>query len=158
MVDGVSPGRAPSDAPPLSGRRVAALACAAALVHGLFDALTLHLPYLAPPYLRLEDGPEAFQTLSPLTVSIAASCVSGLIAVIALVAFETVRRRRALVLGGVAAGFWIFSAGLLRAVWLTTPWGIALLGIAAGIPRGLAVGWVLARGERTEATARSEAA
>lgn len=132
------------DAPTLSGRRIAALGVLAAAIHAAFDALSYRLDAVAPPYLRLWDGPEEFRMLSPVAVSIAASCVSGVIAVIAFGAVQP-RQRRPLVLGTVVAGFWIFSAALLRAVWLATPWGTTALALLGGIPRGLAVGWAMAR-------------
>ncbi len=138
------PERNVPDAPTLSGRRIAALGVLAAAIHGAFDALSYCVHAIAPPYLRLWDGPEEFQMLSPVAVSIAASCVSGVIAVIAFGAVVP-RQRRPLVLGAVVSAFWIFSAALLRAVWLATPWGITALALLAGIPRGLAVGWMLAR-------------
>ena len=131
------------DAPSLSGRRVAALAGLALALHGLFDAVTYRIPHAAPPYLRLADAPEVFQFLSPLAVSIAVCCVSGIIAVIAVVAVEP-RHRRPLVLGGIVTGFWLFSALLTRVVWMSTPWSSTALALALGVPRGLAIGWLLA--------------
>ena len=131
--------------PPLSRLRVAVLGAVAALLHGAFDAVLVRVPAAAPPYLRLQDGPDIFQTLSPLSVSIAASCVSGVIAAIAVVALEPARRNGPLLLGTVLAAFWVLSAVLTRAVWLTTPWPVAGVGIACGIPRGLVVGWCLDR-------------
>ena len=77
-------------------------------------------------------------------MSLAASCVSGVIAVIAIVATAPARRR-ALALGAFVAGFWILSAALTRLVWLSTPWPTSAVAIALGVPRGLAIGWVLAR-------------
>jgi len=138
-------GRTVPDAPSLSGRRVAALSLVAAALHGVFDAITYRLPWAAPPYLRLQDAPEAFELLSPLSVSVAASCVSGVIAAIAIVAVEPGRGRRALSLGAVLTGFWLLSAVLMRLTWLSTPWSVASVGILCGIPRGFAIGAVLAR-------------
>jgi hypothetical protein len=145
------------DASPLSGRRVAALSVLAAALHGAFDAVTYRLPWAAPPYLRLADAPEMFEMLSPVAVSVAASCVSGIIAAIAVVAVEPGRGRRSLALGAVIAGFWLLSAVLMRLTWLSTPWPVALVGIACGVPRGLVIGAVLsrlARGEVSDARAR----
>lgn len=131
------------DAPSLSGRRVAALASLAALLHGLFDAITYRFPAVRPPYLRLEDAPEAFQMLSPVAVSISASCVSGLIATIVVIAVEPNRRRPAL-LGALVTGFWIFSAALMRTMWLSTAWSTVGTALLCGIPRGLVIGALLA--------------
>lgn len=132
------------DHPPLSGARLAVLFLVAAVLHAACDAASARFGATTPPYLKIEDWPEAFQLISPVAVSLAASCVSGVIAVIALVAAAPARRP-ALTIGALIAGFWIFSAALTRLVWLSTPWPTALLGIALGVPRGLAIGWVLAR-------------
>lgn len=130
------------NAPSLSGRRVAVLASGAAILHGVFDAITYRLPSAIPPYLRLEDAPEAFQMLSPIAVSISASCVSGIIATIIVVAIEP-RRRRPFLLGTVVTGFWMFSAVLMRAMWLATPWSTVGAALLLGIPRGFAIGALL---------------
>ena len=132
------------DHPPLSGVRLAVLGLVAAALHAVIDAVSARFGPTTPPYLKIEDFPEAFQLLSPFAVSLAASSVSGVIAVIALVAAAP-SRRRALAIGTLIAGFWILSASLTRLVWLSTPWPMALLAIALGVPRGLAIGWVLAR-------------
>jgi hypothetical protein len=133
-----------TDAPPLTSRRVAALAIAAAALHGAFDAVLYRVPGLVPPYLRLSDAPEAFQMLSPLAVSIAASCVSAVIAVIAVGAIEAPHRSWRTI-GLAVTGFWVFSAALMRATWLSTPWSTTALALLAGVPRGFVIGWVLAR-------------
>jgi hypothetical protein len=129
---------------PLSGARLAVLGLIAAALHAAFDAASTRFGPTTPPYLKIDEWPEAFQLLSPVAVSLAASCVSGVIAVIAVIAASP-SRRRALAIGGLVAAFWILSASLTRLVWLSTPWPTALLGIALGVPRGLAIGWVLAR-------------
>ena len=131
-------------APSPSARRVLALGAVAALVHAAFDLVTWPSSWTRAPYLRLEDMHEAFGALSPVGVSIAASAVSGIIAALALVAFEPAGRR-ARALGLALAAFWIFSALLTHAVWLSTPWSRALVALPLGIPRGLTVGWLLAR-------------
>jgi hypothetical protein len=131
------------DVPTLSGRRVAALAAAAAALHGAFDAICYRIPLAAPPYLRLEDAPEAFQMLSPVAVSIAVCSVSGIIGAIAVTVVQP-RQRRPLVLGSIVTAFWMFSAVLMRLFWLSTPWSVTAVGLLLGLPRGLAVGWCLA--------------
>lgn len=139
---------------PLGRVRLAGLGLLAAALHAAFDAATARLPATTPPYLRTADMPEAFQALSPLSVSIATSCVSGVIAVIALIATEHARRR-ALALGATVTAFWLFSAALMTFVWLDTPWPLAAVGLAAGVPRGFAIGGLLAalagRAERADA-------
>jgi hypothetical protein len=84
-----------------------------------------------------------FQLLSPVAVSIAVSAVSGIIGAIAVLALEP-PRRRPVTLALVVTAFWLFSAGLTRVVWLSTPWGETVAGLLFGIPRGAAVGWCLA--------------
>ena len=132
-------------APSPSARRVLALGAVAALVHAAFDLVTWPSSWTRAPYLRLEDMHEAFGALSPVGVSIAASVVSGIIAALALAAFEPAPGRRARTFGLALAAFWIFSALLTHAVWLSTPWSRALVALPLGIPRGLTVGWLLAR-------------
>ncbi|GEJ56417.1 hypothetical protein [Anaeromyxobacter diazotrophicus] len=128
---------------PLGRARLAGLGLLAAALHAVFDVATAQLPATTPPYLRTADMPEAFQALSPVAVGIATSCVSGIIAVIALIATEHARRR-ALALGAAVTGFWLFSAVLMTFVWLDTPWPVAAVALAAGVPRGFAIGAVLA--------------
>ena len=132
------------DAPPHTLPRALGLAGAAAALHGAFDAATFRLPWIGPPYLKLEDASEAFRFLSPLTVSVATSCVSGVIAAIAAGALEPSARRTG-PLAALVTGFWLFSALLSWLLWFETPWPAAVAGLAAGVPRGLAVGLVLAR-------------
>lgn len=123
--------------------KMAALGAVAAALHGAFDLAAASFGPTTPPYLRTADLPEAFQALSPVAVGVAASCVSGVIAVIALLATEGARRR-GLALGATITGFWLLSAALMRLVWLDTPWATAAWGLAAGLPRGFVVGGVLA--------------
>ncbi len=135
---------APSDVPnAVSAQVLAKIGLVATGLHALFDAVTAIVPALAPPYLRLGDAPEEFHMLSPVAVSIAVSCVSGVIAVISVAAVLPAYRR-ARVLGAMIAGFWLFSALLLRIVWLSTPWGTLLLSLVPGLVRGAVIGWVIA--------------
>jgi hypothetical protein len=134
---------------PTSPRRAAALGALAALAHLLLDAAVSRAPWARPPWLRMEDMPEAFRQLpfasAPVAVSLGASGVGGLIAVISLLAVEPDAPRRRLLLVGLVTGFWLFSALLTWLVWLETPFLVALPGILLGIPRGLVVGWLLWR-------------
>ncbi len=135
---------APSDVPgAVTARTLAAIGLIATGLHALFDAVSAVVPALVPPYLRLGDAPEEFRMLSPLAVSTAFSCVSGVIAVISVAAVLPAYRRPR-VLGAMIAGFWLFSAFLLRIVWLSTPWGTLLLSLVPGLVRGAAIGWVIA--------------
>jgi hypothetical protein len=115
----------------------------AALLHGVLDAVTARFPLLVPPYLRLADAPEEFRMLSPVAVSIAVSCVSGVIAVISVAALLP-SQRRAPIIAGMITGFWLFSAVLLRLVWLSTPWGTTVVALVPGFVRGAVVGWAAA--------------
>lgn len=128
---------------PLGRARLALAGAVAAVLHAAFDAASVTFPPATPPYLRLADMPDVFQSLSPVAVSVAASCVSGVIAVIALVATAAARRRR-LALSATVTAFWVLSAVLTRLVWLDTPWPVAAVGILAGVPRGVVIGAVLA--------------
>ena len=135
--------------PTLASGRASALSLLAALVHLGFDALSSRWPGSTPPHLQLAYAPEFVrEMLSPLAVGIAASAVNGAIAGVALLAVAPwdgpARGRRALRLGIVLFGFWILSDGLLALVWLSAPWPLVLGGLAAGLPRSLAVGWLLA--------------
>jgi hypothetical protein len=135
------------------GALLAALGLTAAALHAAFDAAAASWSPATPPYLRTADMPDAFQTLSPVTISVAASCVSGLIAVIALLVTERARRR-GLAIGAVVTGFWLLSAVLMRLVWLDTPWLTTAVGLLAGVPRGFVIGGVLAAlAERRERAA-----
>ena len=127
---------------PLDRTHLAGLAVVAVVLHAAFDFATASWGATTPPYLRTADMPEAFQFLSPVTISVAASCVSGVIAVVAFVATAQVHRRR-VVLGATISGFWLLSAALMRLVWLDTPWSVTAVGLLAGLPRGFAIGAVL---------------
>lgn len=137
--------------------RVAALGAGAAALHLACDAACSALPWARPPYLRMEDLPEVFRQLplvsAPVAVSLAASLVSGLLAVIALSAVEPGAPRRRRQLTGIVTGFWLLTAVLTWLVWLSTPFFRALPGMALGIPRGLAVGWLIWRGTGGQASA-----
>jgi hypothetical protein len=134
---------------PLAARRVALLGALVALLHALLDALLSLAPWARPPWLRLEDMPEAFRELpfvsAPVAVSLAAAVVGGLLGIISLLAVEPGAPHRLRLLAGLVTGFWLLSALLSWLVWLETPFLAALPGILLGIPRGLAVGWVLWR-------------
>jgi len=134
---------------PSSSPRLLAPGLAAGLLHLAADALLGRIPWARPPYLRLEDMPEPFRELpfvsAPLAVSVAASVVGGILAAIALAAVEPNAPRRSRAVTGLVTGFWLFTALLSWATWLSTPFLAALPGIALGIPRGLLVGWAALR-------------
>jgi hypothetical protein len=144
------------DVPSLSRPRLAALALAAAALHGALDAVCSAAALTTPPYLRLGDAPEVFRLVSPLAVSIAASAVSGMIAAIAVSIVGAVRARRR-TLGAALAAAWLFSAVLLRLTWLDTPLLPTLVGFACGIPRGFAVAWAVSALARVNAATEGAA-
>jgi hypothetical protein len=129
----------------MTGGRAALVGLVATLLHGGFDLLTWPSRLMRPPYLRLEDMPEVFAMLSPLGISIATSCVSGIIATLAAVAIEPGPRRRTLTLGLVLSAFWLLSALLMQAVWLSTSWSLAATSLPLALPRGLLVAWIASR-------------
>jgi len=132
-----------------SSQRLFAPGLVACLLHLGCDALLGRIAWARPPYLRLEDMPEPFRELpfvsAPLAVSVAASVVGGILAAIALAAVEPAVPRRGRLVTRLVTGFWIFSAFLSWATWLSTPFLTALPGMALGIPRGLLVGWAALR-------------
>jgi hypothetical protein len=136
--------------PTLTSARAAALSLAAALAHLALDWLSSLSPWTTPPHLQLAYAPEIVrEMLSPLSVGIAASAVNGAIAGIALLAVDPwagpAPGRRTLRLGLALFGFWLLSDGLMALVWLSAPWPLVLGGLSAGLPRSLAVGWLVAR-------------
>jgi hypothetical protein len=146
------PGAATAGGKPLTGPRLLGLAAVAAGMHLAMDGLSWLVPFAAPPHLLLRYAPEFVREMvGPLGVSLAASIVWGLIAVIALAAIEpgaAPPARRARVFAAVLWGFWLLSEGLMALVWLDAPWGPVLGGLAAGVPRSAAVTWALVRLER----------
>jgi hypothetical protein len=130
--------------------RAASLFLVAALAHLALDWLSSRSSWTTPPHLQLSYAPELVrEMLTPLSVGIAASGVNGAIAAIALLAVDpwagSAPGRRIVRLGLLIWGFWLLSDGLLALVWLSAPWSLVLGGLAAGLPRSLAVGWLLAR-------------
>ena len=144
---------APATAP--TPARVAALGGLAALLHLGFDAALYPLSWARPPYLRLEDMPEAFRQLplvsAPVAVALATSAVGGLLAVIALLAVEPGATGRRRLLVGLVTGFWAFSALLGWFTWLSTPFAGVAPALLLGLPRGLAIGLALERLSRPPA-------
>jgi hypothetical protein len=132
-----------------SPARVAALGALAALLHLGFDAALYPLRWARPPYLRLEDMPEAFRQLplvsAPVAVGLAASVVGGLLAVISLLAVEPAAPNRGRLLTGLVTGFWVFSALLGWFTWQETPFSAVAVALLLGLPRGLAIGLALER-------------
>ena len=134
----------------MSAGRAAALAALAGLLHLGWDGLASLAPGAAPPHLLLRYASEFVrEVLSPLSVGVAFSVVSGILAVIFLAVVDPAAspdpRRRTWRLALWVYGFWAFSELLLALTWLSAPWGLLLGGIAAGIPRAWTVAWALSR-------------
>ena len=111
-----------------------------------FDALSWAVPPLAPPHLLHAYMPEAIrQMVSPAVLAPVTSAVLAAIAllVLSLVPPGTPGRVRALATW--LLGFWFLSEGLMAWVWLDAPAGVVAWSLAGGVPRSLAVAWLLAR-------------
>jgi hypothetical protein len=111
-----------------------------------FDALSWVVPPLAPPHLLHAYMPEAIrQMVSPAVLAPVTSAVLAAIAllVLSLVPPGTPGRVRALATW--LLGFWLLSEGLMAWVWLDAPAGVVAWSLAGGVPRSLAVAWLLAR-------------
>jgi hypothetical protein len=138
-----------SGPPRATGPRLAALAGA---IHLVLDALASRLPATTPPYLLLDHSGEVLRGLVEavgrttvfVTVSVMAALINGLIAALLAVAFEGFPHRRR-VLAWTLLALWTLGGGLMMLVYLSPPLGIAIASLAAGIPRVLAIAWVLDR-------------
>ena len=122
------------------------LGAVAAAVHLGFDFLASRSAWTTPPYLLLSFMDEAFRDfLNPVGVSIGAAFgLAAMTTAIALAA-EWVPRRRAAVLGSALSALWVFSGGVMLAVYVRPPWGVAIGSLAAGLPRMWAIAWILDR-------------
>ncbi len=111
-----------------------------------FDGIGGLVPALAPPHLLHRFMPEAVRGMvSPAVLAPMASVVLAGIAVLLLSIVPPSAPRRLLVLTGWLFGFWLLSEGLLAWVWLDGPALPILAAIATGVPRSLALAWVLLR-------------
>lgn len=126
----------------------------AALAHLLLDAVASRLLLTTPPYLLLDYAAGPFKDLLPLdrttllvVVSFISAGVNGAIAGLFATAIAGARRR-VLTLGVSLSILWVFSGGLMIAVYFDPPLLVALGSLAAGVPRSFAVAWVLYRGPR----------
>lgn len=125
--------------------RVVGLATLAGAADLVLDLLASRLEATTPPYLLLRYAAEVFQELlSPVGVAIAAAAVNGLIAALLALALERTPRR-VLVLGASLSGLWVLSGGLMILLYFSPPAPVALGSLAAGIPRGFILAWLLDR-------------
>jgi len=111
-----------------------------------FDGLGWVLPALAPPHLLHQYMPEMVRGMvSPAVLAPMASMVLAAIDLLVLSIVPPEAPRRFVHLSGWLLGFWLLSEGLLAWVWLDAPGGAVALALATGIPRSLAVAWLLLR-------------
>jgi hypothetical protein len=111
-----------------------------------FDALSWPLQGLAPPHLLHRFMPEMIRGM--VSPALLAPMASGVLAAIDLLLLSIVPEdapRPILHLFGWLVGFWLLSEGLLAWVWLDAPGGALLASLATGLPRSLAVAWILLR-------------
>jgi hypothetical protein len=109
-----------------------------------FDALSRVLPSLAPPHLLHAYMPEAIRDMvSPAVLAPVTSAVLAAIALLVLSLAPPGTPGRVLRLTAWLLGFWLLSEGLLAWVWLDAPGVVVATSLAAGIPRSLAVAFVL---------------
>lgn len=121
------------------------------VVHLALDLLCSRIPWTTPPYLLLDYASETFRDLLLLdrttllvAVAVISAGVNGAIAGLFAVALAEARRRM-LALAASLFALWVFSGGLMMAVYLDPPRGVALGSLAAGAPRALLVALVLER-------------
>lgn len=111
-----------------------------------FDALSRVVPALAPPHLLHAHMPEAIRAM--ISPAILAPVTSAVLAGIALLCLSIVppgAPRRVARLAGWLLFFWVLSEGLMAWVWLDAPAGLVAVSLTGGIPRSLAVAWLLVR-------------
>jgi hypothetical protein len=123
----------------------------------VFDGLSWASPALSPPHLLHRYMPEMIRGMvSPAVLAPMASMVLAAIALLLLSIVPPEAPRRLLHLFGWLLGFWLLSEGLLAWVWLDAPGGAVVAALATGIPRSLAVAWILLRlqGRPAEAEGR----
>lgn len=122
-----------------------------------FDGLSWASPALSPPHLLLRYMPEMIRGMvSPAVLAPMASLVLAAIDMLLLSIVPPEAPRRLPHLLGWLLGFWLLSEGLLAWVWLDAPGGAVFAALATGIPRSLAVAWILLRlqGRPAEAEGR----
>jgi hypothetical protein len=120
-----------------------------------FDLLSRVLPPLAPPHLLHDHMPEAIRAMvSPAVLSPVTSAVLAAIALLVLSLVPPGTPGRVLRLTAWLLFFWFLSEGLLAWVWLDAPAGVVAVSLTGGIPRSLAVAWLLARQQGTPAEPR----
>jgi hypothetical protein len=141
--------------------RVFAAAALAGAAHLAFDGIASRVLWTTPPYLLLDYASEAFREILNLdrrsilvTVAVISAGVNGVISALFAAAFDGLDRR-VLKLGLSLSALWVFSGGLMTAVYLSPPGWVVAGSLLAGIPRSFAVAWLLERVGRREPQRRS---
>lgn len=120
-----------------------------------FDALSRAVPALAPPHLLHAYMPEAIRAMvSPAILAPVTSAVLAGIALLCLSLVPPGTPRRVVRLSAWLLGFWALSEGLMAWVWLDAPAAVVAVSLTGGIPRSLAVAWLLVRQQGPAAEAR----
>lgn len=128
---------------------VARLAALAALLHFAFDSLLRVWPATTPPHLLTPYMSEIFrdmlEMLGRTPVSLVTSFVNGLISAIFAIALQGATSRRLAKVAGLLTFLWFVTGGLTFALYLDAPRWLAATSLLAGLPRALAVAFVLER-------------
>jgi hypothetical protein len=111
-----------------------------------FDGLGWVVPALAPPHLLHRYMPEMIRGMvSPAVLAPMASAVLAGIDLLMLSIVPPEAPRRLVTLSGWLLGFWVLAEGLLAWVWLDAPAGAVIAALGTGLPRSLAIAWMLLR-------------
>lgn len=136
-------------AKPSTPPSVARLAALAGLLHFGFDSLFRLWPATTPPHLLTPYMSEIFrdmlEMLGRTPISGVTSFVNGVISAIFAIALQGAAPRRLVKVAVLLTFLWLFSGGLTFVVYLDAPAGLALTSLLAGLPRSLAVAFVLDR-------------
>ncbi len=128
---------------------VARLAALAALLHFAFDSLLRIWPATTPPHLLTPYMSEIFrdmlEMLGRTPVSLVTSFVNGVISAIFAIALQGVTSRRLAKVAGLLTFLWFVTGGLTFALYLDAPRWLAVTSLLAGLPRAIAVAFVLER-------------
>jgi hypothetical protein len=128
---------------------IARLAAVAGLLHAAFDFATSRLEATSPPYLLFRHMPDVLRDmlgmLGPGPVSAVTAFMTGIVWAIFAVALQDVAARRVLKLAALYVALWVVVSGLMFVVYLDAPLPVVAASLAAGIPRALALAWVLDR-------------
>jgi hypothetical protein len=141
--------------------RVFVAAALAGAAHLAFDGIASRVLWTTPPYLLLDYASEVFREILNLdrtsiliAVAVISAGVNGVISGLFAAAFDGLERP-VLKLGLALSALWMFSGGLMTAVYLSPPAWVVAGSLLAGIPRAFTVAWLLERVGRREPETRS---